>query len=198
MATEGTGKRVLSRKCLEKLLFDAKTPQQIFLAGKNRPPSHRSAPPSQLAPAAPLSLSLSLSLERFLLGERFFHALPFQVHAPCAASLAASLVRHHGRRSQHFLGILVAPACRYRNAGLVFLGDASLFERRVLLIILIAMKALSLGRRHGRVQCGHKQFKAVISNCLTQTVTYLALNCRLQPSVASGHNMCLLETETLV
>ena len=43
-----------------------------------------------------------------------------------------------------------------------------------------------------------KQFKAVIGNCLTQTVTYLALNWRLQPSVASGCNMRLLETETRV
>ena len=43
-----------------------------------------------------------------------------------------------------------------------------------------------------------KQFKAVIGNCLIQTVTYLALNLRLQPSVASGRNMGLLGTETLV
>ena len=43
-----------------------------------------------------------------------------------------------------------------------------------------------------------KQFKAVIGNCPTQTVTYLALNWRLQPCVASARNMGLLETETLV
>ena len=43
-----------------------------------------------------------------------------------------------------------------------------------------------------------KQFKAVIGNCLTQTVTYLALNLRSQPSVASWRNMGPWKTETLV
>ena len=43
-----------------------------------------------------------------------------------------------------------------------------------------------------------KQFKAVIGNCLTQTVTYLALNWRLQPLVALGRNMGPLRAETLV
>ena len=75
-----------------------------------------------------------------------------------AALVDSTETMPHIRKHRHT--IVVTLAYRHRRAALTFLGDASLFERRVLLMILIAMKALSLGRRHGRVQCGHEAIQS--------------------------------------